>query len=213
MSSSNLHHANVFGDDSDSAFLFADRKLRSLPLYPHLMPFFSSLLLFQFFIFSFFFGCLRFYLINQPQMLPMATNCNYQYKNSATINFDNLKQRTSNKLRYLKEIGIALLPEEVVLVLLHQGSCSMTHTQSFPRSCSPLRGWPLSGERPTPLIPEGPQTTPHCLWRSNENSGKLSPQYLYNMIHSKSMRFISNMNIMYIINLNSFIFIKTMHVV
>lgn len=96
-SNSNLHHADVFGDDSDSTFLFADRKLRSLPLYPHLMPLFSSLLLFQFFIFSFFFGCLRFYLINQPQMLPMATNCNYQYKNSATINFDNLKQSPSNK--------------------------------------------------------------------------------------------------------------------
>lgn len=97
MSSSNLHHADVFGDDSDSAFLFADRKLRSLPLYPHLMPLFSSLLLFQFLIFSFFFGGFRFYLINQPQMLPMATNCNYQYKNSATINFDNLKRRTPNK--------------------------------------------------------------------------------------------------------------------
>lgn len=97
MSNSNLHHADVFGDDSDSAFLFADRKLRSLPLYPHLMPLFSSLLLFQFFIFSFFFGCLRFYLINQPQMLPMANHCNYQYKNSATINFDNLKQSTPNK--------------------------------------------------------------------------------------------------------------------
>lgn len=97
MSSSNLHHADVFGDDSDSAFLFADRKLRRLPLYPHLMPLFSSLLLFQFLIFSFFFGGLRFYLINQPQMLPMATNCNYQYKNSATINFDNLKRSTPNK--------------------------------------------------------------------------------------------------------------------
>lgn len=97
MSSSNLHHADVFGDDSYSTFLFADRKLRSLPLYPHLMPLFSSLLLFQFLIFSFFFGGLRFYLINQPQMLPMATNCNYQYKNSATINFDNLKRSTPNK--------------------------------------------------------------------------------------------------------------------
>lgn len=175
MTSSNLHHADVFGDDSDSTFLFADRKLRSLPLYPHLMPLFSSLLLFQFLIFSFFFGGLRFYLINQPQILPMATNCNYQYKNSATINFDNLKRSTPNKP------GIALLPEEVVLVLLHRGSCSVTHTLSFPRSCSPVRGWPLSGERLTPLIPEGPQTTPHCLWRSNENSGKLSPQYLYIM--------------------------------
>lgn len=72
MSNSNLHHADVFGDDSDSAFLFADRKLRSLPLYPHLMPLFSSLLLFQFLIFSFFFGGLRFYLINQPQMLPIV---------------------------------------------------------------------------------------------------------------------------------------------
>lgn len=96
-SNSNLHHADVFGDDSDSAFLFADRKLRSLPLYPHLMPLFSSLLLFQFLIFSFFFGGFRFYLINQPQMLPMANHCNYQYKNSATINFDNLKQSTPNK--------------------------------------------------------------------------------------------------------------------